>query len=101
MNNLYLFSKKIHRYLVIIIMSLGLLMTISGSLLKFPKIASEYLTFINMGLIRYLHNQLSTYFGIVLFLMILTGAWMYFYPMWKQKKNKADPDSQNPPNPGI
>jgi uncharacterized iron-regulated membrane protein len=93
MINLYQFSRKIHRYLVIIIISLGLLMTISGSLMKYPKIASEYITFINMGYIRYLHNQLSTYFGIVLFLMTLTGAWMYFYPIWKQKKNKRNPET--------
>jgi len=88
MINLFLFSKKIHRYLVIIIISLGLLMTTSGVLLKFPEIASNYLTFINMGFVRYIHNQLSTYFGIALFLMTLTGTWMYFYPMWKQRKNK-------------
>jgi hypothetical protein len=73
-------------------------MTTTGILLKFPKIASDYLTFINIGFVRYLHNQLSTYFGIVLFLMILTGAWMYFYPIWKQKKNKEKANNQDTPD---
>lgn len=88
MTNIYQLSRKVHRYLVIIIISLGLLMIISGVLLKYPKITIDYLTFIDLGFVRFIHNQISTYFGIVLFIMILTGAWMYFYPMWQQRKNK-------------
>lgn len=71
-------------------------MTISGTLLKYPKIAAEYLTFINIGFIRFIHSQLSTYFGIILFLMMITGAWMYFYPMWQQRKNRKKNNQDTP-----
>ncbi len=90
---MYLFSRKLHRYLVIFIILLGLLMTVSGVLLKYPKISSDYLQFINLGFVRFLHNQISTYFGIALFIMIVTGAWLYFYPLWQQRKIKNKPDN--------
>lgn len=84
--------------MVLIIMLLGLIMTTTGALLKFPKVATGYLTFIDLSQVRYLHNQLSTYFGIILFLMLLTGAWMYFYPTWRERKNRRQSNNQNPPN---
>ncbi|PIY96990.1 MAG: hypothetical protein COY66_01870 [Candidatus Kerfeldbacteria bacterium CG_4_10_14_0_8_um_filter_42_10] len=69
-------------------------MTITGVLLKFPVIARDYFTFIDPVFIRYIHNQLSTYFGAVLFLMLLTGAWMYFYPLWQQSKTRRQNNNQ-------
>lgn len=90
MTNTYTLSRKIHRILVLIILTLGLIMTLTGTLLKYTKIANEHLTFIDLNFIRYLHSQLSTYFGIVLVLMIITGAWMYVYPVIQRRKRTTD-----------
>jgi len=84
--NIYLFAKKIHRLLVWAVVIFGLLMMGTGLILKYPKFGEV------LGLdwepVRYLHNQLSTYFAIVLAIMILTGLVMYIYPLLKQRSNK-------------
>ena len=96
---MFTISRKIHRILVLIILTLGLTMTVTGALLKYTVIAREYLTFVDLGFVRYLHNQLSTYFGIALVLMIITGTWMYFYPSWSAHKAKQRKQDNNPENP--
>ncbi len=92
MINTFVFMKQVHRFMVLGILVLGLAMGITGVLLKFPSIAANYLMFIDMGYIRFLHNNLSTYFAVVFFLMMLTGIWMYFYPSWSAwRKRKQGP----------
>ena len=71
-----------------VITALGLIMAVTGLLLKYSLFASTYLKFINLGLVRYLHNQLSPLFALVLFAMILTGGFMYLFPWLNQKLNK-------------
>lgn len=85
MTKYYLISKKIHRILVLIITVLSLLMALTGLMLKYP---AFNLNLINLGLVRYLHNQLSPLFGIVLTLMIITGVWMYLYPELQKRIKK-------------
>jgi len=68
-----------HRFLVWVIIILGLIMMLTGSAMKFPEIA-----LIDPLQARQIHNVISTLFSIVLFLMMLTGAFMYLYP-WLQK----------------
>lgn len=98
MTNTYTFSRKIHRILVLIIMVLGLTMAVTGMLLKYTWITSDYLTGIDLTQVRSLHNALSTYFGIVLVLMIITGIWMYFYPPLKKALSaNATPPDKKPP----
>ena len=82
--NLYLLAKKIHRFLVIIISVIGLLMAGTGTLLKYTFI-SKKLTFIDLGLIRSFHNNLSPYFAVVFLGMLITGLVMYLFPMLKNK----------------
>ena len=82
--NLFLLSKKIHRFLVIIIATIGVLMAGTGILLKYT-IISKKLTFIDLGLIRSLHNNLSPYFAVVFLGMLITGLIMYLFPMLKNK----------------
>lgn len=103
MINTFVFMKKVHRYLVLGILILGLGMGITGLLLKFPKIAADYLTFIDVGYIRFLHNNLSTYFSVVFFIMMLTGIWMYFYPGWvaRRQRRKSVLGNQPPIDPPI
>ncbi len=82
--------KKIHRILVLIIITLGLFMIATGTLLKFSAFSTKYFSFFDLGLIRYLHNQISIYFSIILLLMIFSGSWMYVYS-WLKGRNKNQP----------
>ncbi|MEK7597208.1 MAG: hypothetical protein AAB441_01025 [Patescibacteria group bacterium] len=82
--NLYVSSRKIHRFLVLIISVIGLLMAGTGTLLKYTFI-SKKLTFIDLGLIRSFHNNLSPYFVVVFLGMLITGLAMYLFPMLKNK----------------
>ena len=84
MTKLYLFSKKVHRFLVVFIAVIGLSMSVSGMVLKYPFI-SEKLTFIDLGMVRYIHNNLSPFFAIVLLLMMFTGIVMYIFPLTRNK----------------
>jgi len=82
--NLYLFAKKIHRFLVILISTIGVLMAITGMVLKYTFIATKF-TLIDLGLVRFIHNSLSPIFFIVFLGMLITGLIMYFYPMLRNK----------------
>lgn len=84
--NAYQLSRKIHRLLVLLITALALVMSGSGLLLKYPEFVSRSLSFINLGLLRYVHNRLSPWFGALLALMALTGVVMYFYPVYTKRK---------------
>ena len=84
--NVYLFSRKIHRLFVLLITALALVMSGSGLLLKYPEFVSRSLSFIDLGLLRYVHNRLSPWFGVLLVLMALTGVIMYFYPVYTKRK---------------
>ncbi len=84
MTKIYLLAKKIHRMLVLMITFLSLLMGATGLMLKYPTL--NFFGLIDLGLARYLHNQLSPLFGIGLTLMITTGVWMYLYPALQKRK---------------
>ncbi len=83
MTNLYILSRKFHRILVLIISVVGLLMALTGMLLKYTFIATKF-TFIDLGLIRYIHNNLSPVFSIVFFGMLITGIFMYIFTFPKK-----------------
>ncbi len=95
MSKLYLFTKKIHRLLVLIIFALGLLMTVTGTLLRYPGFAVKYFSFFDPVFIRFIHRNLSTYFSVVLAAMMLTGLWMYLYPYLT--RHKKEPPQNLPP----
>lgn len=83
MNNPYLLSRKIHRILVLIISVVGLLMALTGMLLKYTLIATKF-TFIDLDLIRYIHNNLSPIFSFVFLGMLVTGLFMYIFTLPKK-----------------
>lgn len=87
MTKLYLLARKFHRYLVIIIILLSILMAGTGIILRYPAQITNVFNSINLSYIRFLHGQISTYFTITLILMSLTGAVLYIYPLWQQRKN--------------
>ncbi len=104
MINLYTFSRRIHRYLVLIFLGLFVVMSGTGSIMRYPSWFEWLPAWLSAGRVRYLHGQVSTYFSIVLFIMALTGTYMYFHTLWVQRKQEklklqeppATPPSQEP-----
>ena len=84
MIKLYLFSKTIHRILIIIMSVIGIFMSITGILLKYTFLATKF-SFIDLGQVRYIHNNLSPAFSIIFFMMALTGIIMYIFPLIRNK----------------
>jgi hypothetical protein len=75
---LFVTARKVHRYFVIIILLLGLLMAATGISMKY--------SVGDTGLARYLHNNISVIFTIVLLIMMCTGAYLYAYPAYMRRK---------------
>jgi len=101
MTNLYTLSRKLHRYLVLIILGLLLVMAGTGAVMRYPRWFLWLPSWLGTARLRYLHGQVSTFFAIALVIMALTGAYMYFHTQWvqrKQEKLKAqEPPSTIPP----
>jgi hypothetical protein len=85
MSKIFIWSKTIHRLFLYITTFLVFFMSISGILSKF--IFFNSLPFIEIGLIRKLHNDLSIYFVLSLTVMMITGLYMYIFPLL-QNRNK-------------
>ena len=76
MTKFYLLAKKIHRFLVLIIAAVIMIMAWTGAMMKY-----SWAPFgMNLAKARYVHNQLSVIFTIVLSLMAITGIAMYLIP---------------------
>lgn len=78
MIKLLIWSRKIHRLFVFVTSALIFVMATTGLLLKYTSFAS--IIFLNLGLIRFLHNNLSPYLTIALMVMVMTGLIMYIGP---------------------
>ena len=93
---LYVWAKKIHRWLVILILAGTVAMVGSGMLLGNPQwiVALG----INPFAVRFFHGQIGVPFAGVLTVMSATGAYLYFYPKWTQKSKKpqAKPTASSP-----
>ncbi|NTU46480.1 hypothetical protein HGA88_02545 [Candidatus Roizmanbacteria bacterium] len=81
---LYLLSKKIHRICVLIITALTFFMAGTGSYLKFTFVSTLF-SFIDFGLVRTIHSNLSPLFSFVLAVMVITGIYMYVFPYVRRK----------------
>lgn len=79
MNKLYLLSKSVHRYLVLIISVWTLVMAGTGTIMKYESIGESMN--IDAGLVRYLHDNVSIFFTATLVLMMTSGIIMYFVPV--------------------
>jgi cytochrome b subunit of formate dehydrogenase len=86
---LSILARKIHRFCVLIIIAIGLVMMVTGSIMKYP----ELFTFSDPFAARRLHNILSTYFSIILFVMMLTGGYLYIFPWIMKRVRKSSPVS--------
>lgn len=83
---LYLWSKKIHRYLVLIVFILGMVMIGSGYMMN----QNSYFSFSPMS-VRYIHNAISIVFSITLGIMMLTGLYLFLFPYFPVKKEAQTP----------
>ena len=81
--------------MVLVITFLTLVMAVSGLLLKYTFFATKYLKFLDLGLVRYIHNSLSPFFTAVLALMAVSGLYMYFYLLAQQRKAARSQDEQD------
>jgi hypothetical protein len=87
---LAVFSRKIHRILVVFITVLGTVMAVTGVTMHEAGEGNKLLSFIDINSAEEIHNTLSVYFAVVLALMIITGLFMYLFPYltrWFKKPN--------------
>jgi hypothetical protein len=84
---IYMNMRKLHRFFVLIIIALGLLMAITGIMIK-------YMLF-DAGMARYIHNNISVIFTAVLIIMTCSGAFMYSYPIYTRRKQKNAEKSES------
>ena len=82
MMNLFLFSRTVHRLLVLVISFLAMTMAFTGFFMKYTDLAPS---FMDLGAITALHNGLSIWFTITLVLMTISGLFMYFIPYLRTK----------------
>lgn len=78
------YSRKIHRFLVLLMVIIGFFMMSTGLTMKYPEISP-----FNPKQARILHNALSNYFALILAVMMLTGLIMYITP-WLLKRFRKD-----------
>ena len=83
-NKLYLYSKSIHRISLFAMVALTMIMGGTGTMMKYPSFFSS-IPFVDLALMRAVHNMMSIYFSIVLSLMMLTGLYMYLFPYLRKK----------------
>lgn len=95
MIKLYLLSKTVHRLFLYLTTYLIIFMSVTGILLKYAIFGR--LPFLNLGSIRYLHNEMSIYFAISLGAMMITGIVMYVFPLTRKKNIVVTPPTQTPP----
>lgn len=85
MIKLNVFARKMHRLCVMAIVLLSILMGGTGLILKYPDFIYEHMPWVNVSLVRSLHNAISPYFAGVLAVMALTGLYMYYIPSYLQR----------------
>ncbi len=61
---------------------LTMVMSVTGTILKFPQMQNAVL---EVGLMRMIHNMLSPLFSLSLFVMTVTGLVMYVFPLTRRK----------------
>ncbi len=71
----YRYARMVHRYLVIIVLLLGLFMMITGICMY----AGQYLGF-DPVTVRYIHHNISILFSVVLGGMMITGSYLFIFP---------------------
>lgn len=79
MMKLYIFCRKIHRFIAIAAAMLLIFMAGTGVLLKYPQA-------IDMGYVRYIHGAMALWAALAVVLMAGTGLVLYIFPLWQRRK---------------
>ena len=79
MIKLFILSQKIHRLLVLMVSTAGLVMAVTGLAIKYQ--------IGDAGQMRFVHSQMSVIFTVLLVAMVLTGLNMYLFPLLRRKPN--------------
>jgi len=87
LRSLYFWSKKIHNLVMWLVIALGGVMMMGGLLLHKEVEGESLPQFIDMILVRRIHNLLAVPFTLVLGLMMATGILMWLLP--KLMRNRA------------
>lgn len=77
MIKVFIFFKRIHRLLALLVASFGIVMMITGMSMK-------YGWFVDPLTARSTHNLFSTFFVIALLPMMITGLFMFIFPYWQR-----------------
>jgi hypothetical protein len=94
LSKLAILSRKVHRFLVLIITVLGTVMAATGLTMHEAGEENNLFPFFDLNLAEKIHNTLSVYFTLVLGLMILTGLFLYLFPyITKFYSNRSTPKS--------
>jgi len=93
MQNIYTLSRKVHRFLVVIITVLILIMSVTGTFLKYYNFADSI--GVDLELARKVHNVVSLYFTLALVLMLITGLVMYIYPWYVKRRRGKLGENEN------
>jgi len=78
---LFIFSRTIHRYLVLVTLVTGIIMMFTGICMY----QGQYF-FLDPSLVRYVHNKLTILFSFVLGGMAITGTYLFIFPYLPVKK---------------
>lgn len=85
----YLWSKKIHRLAMWVVMFLGLGMA-GGGMMLHRELEGEWIPpMVDTLLIRYWHNKMASPFALFLMIMIVTGLLMWAIPKILTRKNQT------------
>jgi cytochrome b subunit of formate dehydrogenase len=71
----YRYARMIHRYLVVIVLLLGMYMMVTGICMY----SGQYLG-LDPVTVRYMHHNVSVVFSIVLGGMMITGSYLFIFP---------------------
>lgn len=85
---IYIWSRKIHRFMVIINVTLSLVMLITGLNMKYGWF------FMGRRLANNLHDLVSPYFAIALTVNLITGFYMYLYTQPRKGNGDSKPVTQ-------
>jgi cytochrome b subunit of formate dehydrogenase len=86
---LYTIARKIHRFCVLGMIVMGMVMATTGMIMKYAPLFLRYAPFFDPRLARIIHNFLSPFFGILLFTMMVTGGYMFIHPYLVKSKYKS------------
>lgn len=76
MQDVYVYSRKIHRLALFFTVGLGLVQLVTGIMMKF----TVSFPFLSLFTARVVHNVTSVYFAVAFGVQMLTGLYMYIHP---------------------